>query len=85
MQRVREVDVLGDVLHLFGSIPFDSAELQSEMDHYARIMGARAPHPTAVGKRLAALGYRKTGRGRGEGGRKVSVYRFKMKAIVKRA
>ncbi len=82
---MRQVDVLGDVLHLFGSIPFDSGELQAEIDHYARIVGVDAPHPTAVGKRLAALGYRKTGRGRGEGGKKVSVYRHTLKTISKRA
>ena len=81
-----DVDVFADIMASFfvGSRSFTSEELQAELEHYARLMGVDAPHSTAIGKRLAALGYVKTDRKPGLSGKKVSVYKHNLKA-VKRA
>ena len=53
----RPVDLIADVLHLFGGFSFTSEEFATEMEHYCEIIGFDAPHPTQVGKRLASCGY----------------------------
>lgn len=73
------VDVLADVLCLFGALSFSSDELAVEMEHYARLVGADVPHHTAVGKRLASLGYQK--QRVSVDGKKVSVYRHTLRAL----
>jgi len=85
--RRGETDVLLEVLQSFFAGPgtFSSDELMAEVEHYARIVGAEVPHPTAIGKRLAAMGYEKQGRPRSVDGKKVSVYRHALKAIKNRA
>jgi hypothetical protein len=81
-----EVDVIGDVLLAYfeGVTVINGDELAAELDHYARIMRAKAPHATSIGKRLSALGYTKEKRESVGDGKKVSIYRHKMRA-VKRA
>lgn len=79
----RDVDIIGDILLAYfeGVARINGDELTMECKHYARIMGVHAPHATTIGKRLASLGYTKERRESVGGGKKVSIYRHRMRAI----
>ena len=72
-----QIDVLADVLSLYGGFSFNSDELREELEHYCRIVKKKPPHHTTIGKRLSGLGYVKSREY--IDGRKVSVYRYDLK------
>ena len=72
-----KLDVVSDVLHLFGGFSFTSEELAGEVSRYCKIIRKKPPHITQIGKQLARLGY--VAKRQRLDGKRVRVYTFKIK------